>query len=114
MRIGIIAPPWIAVPAPAYGGTEAVLDTPKPIPAAAVRVPAFVPKSEAFVPTVTYSAEVEDIGKLIAYVAANPQFLAFLLPAMPALNAQARALKDAMAIPGVKLVKTSSERSKGK
>ena len=27
MRIGIIAPPWIAVPAPAYGGTEAVLDT---------------------------------------------------------------------------------------
>ena len=27
MRIGIIAPPWIAVPPPAYGGTEAVLDT---------------------------------------------------------------------------------------
>ena len=27
MRIGIIAPPWIPVPPPAYGGTEAVLDT---------------------------------------------------------------------------------------
>ncbi len=26
MRIGIIAPPWLQVPAPAYGGTEAVLD----------------------------------------------------------------------------------------
>jgi glycosyltransferase involved in cell wall biosynthesis len=26
MRIGLIAPPWIAVPPPAYGGTEAVLD----------------------------------------------------------------------------------------
>ena len=27
MRIAIIAPPWVAVPPPAYGGTEAVIDT---------------------------------------------------------------------------------------
>jgi glycosyltransferase involved in cell wall biosynthesis len=27
MRVGIIAPAWLPVPAPAYGGTEAVLDT---------------------------------------------------------------------------------------
>src|SRR3954447_19825010 len=26
MRIGLIAPPWIPVPPPAYGGTESVLD----------------------------------------------------------------------------------------
>ena len=26
MDIAIIAPPWVPVPAPAYGGTEAVLD----------------------------------------------------------------------------------------
>ena len=26
MRIAIIAPPWVPVPPPAYGGTEAVLD----------------------------------------------------------------------------------------
>src|SRR5690606_23911865 len=26
VRIAIIAPPWVAVPPPAYGGTEAVLD----------------------------------------------------------------------------------------
>ncbi|HVE19405.1 MAG TPA: hypothetical protein VNB52_09980, partial [Ilumatobacteraceae bacterium] len=26
MDIAIIAPPWLPVPAPAYGGTEAVLD----------------------------------------------------------------------------------------
>lgn len=26
MRIGLIAPPWVAVPPPAYGGTEAVVD----------------------------------------------------------------------------------------
>jgi hypothetical protein len=26
MRIGLIAPPWIPVPPPAYGGTEAVVD----------------------------------------------------------------------------------------
>jgi glycosyltransferase involved in cell wall biosynthesis len=27
MRIAIVAPPWVPVPPPAYGGTEAVLDT---------------------------------------------------------------------------------------
>ena len=27
MRIALIAPPWIPVPPPAYGGTEAVLGT---------------------------------------------------------------------------------------
>ena len=27
MRVAIIAPPWVRVPPPAYGGTEAVLDT---------------------------------------------------------------------------------------
>jgi glycosyltransferase involved in cell wall biosynthesis len=26
LRIGLIAPPWVAIPPPAYGGTEAVLD----------------------------------------------------------------------------------------
>ena len=26
MRIGIVAPPWLAVPPPAYGGTESVID----------------------------------------------------------------------------------------
>src|SRR5215471_3256657 len=26
MRIGMIAPPWLPVPPPAYGGTEAVID----------------------------------------------------------------------------------------
>ena len=26
MRIALIAPPWVPVPAPAYGGTEAVVD----------------------------------------------------------------------------------------
>ena len=27
MKIAIVAPPWVPVPPPAYGGTEAVLDT---------------------------------------------------------------------------------------
>ena len=26
LRIGVIAPPWVAVPPPVYGGTELVLD----------------------------------------------------------------------------------------
>ena len=27
MRIGIIAPPWIPIPPPAYGGIESFIDT---------------------------------------------------------------------------------------
>ena len=26
MRIGLIAPPWVPVPPPAYGGTEVVIE----------------------------------------------------------------------------------------
>ena len=26
MRIGVVAPPWVPVPPPRYGGTEAVVD----------------------------------------------------------------------------------------
>ena len=26
MRIGIVAPPWVPIPPPAYGGTESVID----------------------------------------------------------------------------------------
>ena len=27
MRVGLIAPTWLPIPAPAYGGTETVVDT---------------------------------------------------------------------------------------
>ena len=27
LRIALVAPPWLPVPPPAYGGTEAVIDT---------------------------------------------------------------------------------------
>jgi len=26
LHVGLVAPPWVAVPPPSYGGTEAVID----------------------------------------------------------------------------------------
>jgi selenocysteine-specific translation elongation factor len=59
----------------------------------------------------TYSAEVTDLAALIAYVAANPMFVNLLQANGPALNSQARALKEAYAIPGTKLVRKTGLRS---
>lgn len=50
----------------------------------------------------TWSAEVVDLLALVRYVAANPQYLGLVLPNQPALNQQARSLKGAMRIPGVR------------
>jgi hypothetical protein len=49
-----------------------------------------------------YSAEVTDLIALVQSVATGAQPITLLLPNMPALNQMARALKDAMSIPGVK------------
>ena len=48
-----------------------------------------------------YSARVTDKAKLVAFVAAHPQFLGLVDANMVALNGQARSLKLAMQIPGV-------------
>lgn len=50
---------------------------------------------------VTYHAEVQNIGMLIQYVAANPVCADYLLPNMPRLNTLARELKESLAIPGI-------------
>lgn len=52
----------------------------------------------------TWSAEVEDLLKLVQFVAANPQFIGLLQANATALNAQAKSLKASMQIPGVKAV----------
>jgi hypothetical protein len=52
----------------------------------------------------TWSAEVENLHELVKYVAANPQFIGLLAANTTALNAQAKSLKGAMQIPGVKAV----------
>jgi hypothetical protein len=54
----------------------------------------------------SWSANVEDIVALIQYVAQHPQFVGLLQANQPALNAQARSLKQQMQIPGVKAVCT--------
>lgn len=51
-----------------------------------------------------YRAEVFDLAALVAYVAANPQWLAFLTANQTALNSHARTVKEAFEVPGVKLV----------
>jgi hypothetical protein len=49
-----------------------------------------------------WSAQVDDLAKLIAWVAEDISGRkAFLEPCMPALNAQARSLKDDLRIPGI-------------
>jgi hypothetical protein len=56
----------------------------------------------------TWSAEVTDLLELVKYVAANPQFIGLLQANQVALNGQAKSLKGAMTIPGVKAVEKRS------
>jgi hypothetical protein len=55
----------------------------------------------------TWSAEVTNLLELVQYVAANPQFIGLLQANQVALNGQAKSLKAAMQIPGVKPVETT-------
>lgn len=64
-------------------------------------------KAPGIYETVTWSAEVTDKMALIQAVAANPDLEAYLDANMTALHATARAVKNAMAIPGVKAVKST-------
>jgi len=51
-----------------------------------------------------YSAQVYDLRALVEAVAANKAPLGLIEANMPALNAQARSLKESMKYPGVKLI----------
>lgn len=78
----------------------------------AVVLPAALPKIAGQSVPKTYNAEVTDFVELVRHVAANPQFQGLLLPNMPALNAQARSLKMAMQLPGVKVNEVESIRNR--
>lgn len=56
----------------------------------------------------TWKARVTDVEALIRHVAANPECVSFLVPAMPVLNAMARSQKSALRIPGVEAVREES------
>ena len=51
-----------------------------------------------------WSAEVTDLIELVKYVAAHPEWLSLLEPAMPNLNRLAVAQRQALSIPGVRAI----------
>lgn len=71
------------------------------VPAPVLAAP---PKVSSTDERMTYSAEVEDFSALVKFCASNPMFVGLLQVNQPALNAQARSLKKAFAIPGCKLI----------
>jgi hypothetical protein len=54
----------------------------------------------------TWSAEVDDLLKLVRYVAQHEEWISLLEPAMPNLNRLAVAQREALSIPGVRAVAT--------
>ena len=80
----------------------AFLDAPISVPSV-VPEPA-VPKVEGLAFRDSWKALVTDLGALIAFVAANPQFQNLLLANEVALNQFARSQKSGMQIPGVEAV----------
>lgn len=60
-----------------------------------------------------WCAEVTDLHALVKAVAKNKNLLPLLEANMPALNAQARAMKDALVIPGVRAVNKGSLAVRG-
>lgn len=81
-----------------------LLEAPVTVPA--VAVPVSTPKVSGISYRETWSARVTDMKALVKYVAANPQFIGLLQANTTAINAQARSLKGALAIPGVEPVAT--------
>lgn len=78
----------------------------EPVVAVAAPVEKATPKVAGIAYRTTYSAQVVDILALVRHVAANPQLLPLLSANMPALNGQARSLKAALQLPGVKVIET--------
>lgn len=84
---------------------EALISEPAPIVQAAPVAKA-TPKVAGITYRTTYSAQVTDVVALIRFVAANPSHAALLTPNLTALNAQARSLRTALQIPGVRVIET--------
>lgn len=73
-----------------------------------VTVPPAVPKLDGTSFPMRYSAEVTDLLALVKAVAAGQVPLAYVQANESVLNQQARALKESLVCPGVKLVKSQS------
>jgi len=85
---------------------EEILAAPVEIPVIRTE-PAFV-RQEGVSSRVLYAAEVTSLIALIKYVAIHPEDANLLAPNMPALNSRARSQREGFALPGCKLVKSTS------
>lgn len=87
-------------------GAERILEAPTPpvpiiVPAAVTPPP---PKAEGVSFRTNYRAEVVDLKALVQAVAQGQAALAYLEPNLPALNQAARALKEELRVPGVRVI----------
>ena len=84
---------------------EEAADEPPPVAV----VEGAVAKTQGVSVSKTYSAEVTSLVDLVKFVAENPAQINLLLPNGPALNQLARAMRDNLNIPGVKVVVKRSQ-----
>jgi len=76
----------------------------EPVAAPVIHVAPQVAQVEGVSSMTRWSAEVTDLMELVKYVAAHPEWLSLLEPAMPNLNRLAVAQRQALSIPGVRAI----------
>jgi hypothetical protein len=89
---------------------EAIIQEPVSVPA--VRVAPAIAQVAGVSTRTLWSAEVTDLLALVKYVAQHPEWVSLLEPAMPNLNRLAVAQRDALKIPGVRAVATTSRSTR--
>lgn len=82
-------------------GAEAIMAEPVLVPV--VHVETETARVEGISSRTVYSAVVTDMIALVKFVAGAPEWINLIEPNMPALNQLARAQRDALKIPGVKI-----------
>jgi len=94
---------------------EAILEAPHP-PTPVFAPPAIVPeapKAEGLSFRSNFRAEVSDLALLVKAVAAGEAPIGALLPNLPMLNQMARAMKQELRLPGVRVVEERIASQKG-
>lgn len=84
----------------------------QPIVPVVAPVPKATPQVSGQHFTTTWSAQVTNLLELVRFVAAHPSHVGLLQANVPALNAQARSLKEHLAIPGVRAIPTKTVASR--
>lgn len=85
-----------------------------PVEAPVVTIQPTTPKVAGIVRREVWKADVTDLAKLVKAAAENPQYLNLLLANNTALQQMAKALKGAMAIPGVRVYAESQIAAGGR